>query len=117
METSLNSADIDLLIKKAEKRYGSAFGKLIQSGPGNTEGIALLASINADYNALLQLKEALTPKPVEPSIPVEEVPVATETADDEENQPYLLPEGICASESCTDEFCVEYWEAIENPPS
>lgn len=115
METSLNSTDIDRLIKKVEKRYGSALGKLIQGGPGNTEAIAQLASINADYNALLKLKEALTPKPEKVSVPVEEVPTVTETAYDEEGKPYSLPEGICASENCHDEFCVEYWEAIENP--
>lgn len=115
METSLNSTDIDRLIKKVEKRYGSALGKVIQGGPGNTEGIAQLAVINADYNALMRLKELLTPKPKKVSAPVEETLTVTETAYDEEGKPYSLPEGICASESCTDEFCVEYWEAIENP--
>lgn len=115
MDISLTIAELDRLIKKAEKGYGNALGKVLSGGIGDTEAISRLASINAEYNALLKLKEHLTPKP-EPApeevIQQEVVPVGYTSMEYSEGDT-MPPEGICSSEDCEDEFCVAYWEAVE----
>lgn len=112
MDTMHTEGHLNHLIKQAEKRYGTALGKVLSGGIGNTEAINRLAAINSDYNALVRLKEALTPKP-QPENPASVPPAPIEHPAPEED-PNALPDGICNSESCEDEFCVEYWEEIEN---
>lgn len=113
MELSLNIADIERLIKKQEKEYGKALGKLIGGGIGDVKAIANLAEINAKYKTLLELREIhLTPRPPAPEPAVNEVTVIVDP--DEESDHDGPPPGICSSEDCEDEFCVEYWERIEN---
>lgn len=109
MELSLNAEHIDHLITQEQKRYGQALGKVIGKGVSAPKPLADLLSIATRYEALQELRlKYLTPSPFQDDTPI----LVTESLDTEEDNG--IPDGICDSEDCTDEFCVEYWERIES---
>jgi hypothetical protein len=114
MEPSLIITHIDALIAKQNKQYGKTLGRLIGSTIGDTQTLAELTEISTTYNSLVKLrklqeaKEAQEEALLNPPLPPERI---DDLEADEENG---LPEGICASEDCEDEFCVAYWEEVEN---
>lgn len=113
MENNLTASDVDRLIKKEEKRYGKALGHLIGKGVGETKVILELLEITTRHESLVSLrKNYLTP--VEPAPEPVAIPETQDTEPQDSDEPGTrLPDGICDSESCEDEFCVAYWEEIE----
>lgn len=103
METSSETSVLEDMIKREKKKYGKAFGRL--SGTdiiGAKPLLAELLIIAERYKTLVELRDKEAVK--------EALPASTEPEESEGG----LPDGICNSESCTDEFCVEYWEEVEN---
>lgn len=113
MELSLDASHFDYLIAQEEKRYGAVLGKIIGKGISAPEPLAELLAIATRHEALKELRlKYLTPAPIQAENPVVDAGPLDEEAEGEAEDG--LPDGICNSESCTDEFCVEYWESVEN---
>lgn len=111
----MNASHIDYMIEQAEQDYGTALGRIIGKGISTPEKIAGLLAIATRHEALIKLRvKYLTPAPV---IMQEIVSQTNEISDEDQNEAEhddMIPDGICNSESCTDEFCLEYWESVEN---